>query len=211
MIEVLFQKKNQLYFVCDRNYEFYQLYVLNQEQYLQQVRLGYSKLRYKNAMDFQIVSVYDGEMVQDNFINEDGYEKLHLCPTYLVFDCLFVGGQNLMALEFRDRLLKAHEYIVRNHTIYRLKLEKDTEGLKKWHKMIQQNKFIWLYMKDMFEIWHTKDLFNMIEYKDPVKDQEFLVHENDGLIFTVNQCPYYPGTCEEIVKWKPLHMNSIDF
>ena len=63
----------------------------------------------------------------------------------------------------------------------------------------------------MFEIWHVKDLFNMIEYKDPVKDEEFLVHENDGMIFTVNRCPYYPGTCEEIVKWKPLHMNTIDF
>jgi mRNA guanylyltransferase len=38
-----------------------------------------------------------------------------------------------------------------------------------------------------------------------------LVHENDGLIFTVDKCPYYPGTCKEIIKWKPPHMNTIDF
>ena len=35
--------------------------------------------------------------------------------------------------------------------------------------------------------------------------------KNDGLIFTVDACPYYPGTCNEIIKWKPPHMNSIDF
>jgi hypothetical protein len=38
-----------------------------------------------------------------------------------------------------------------------------------------------------------------------------LMHENDGLIFTVDDCPYYPGTCEQIWKWKPIEQNSIDF
>lgn len=38
-----------------------------------------------------------------------------------------------------------------------------------------------------------------------------LMHENDGLIFTVDECPYYPGTCEQIWKWKPIEQNSIDF
>jgi len=38
-----------------------------------------------------------------------------------------------------------------------------------------------------------------------------LDHGNDGIIFTMNCCPYYPGTCGEIVKWKPASMNSVDF
>jgi hypothetical protein len=42
-------------------------------------------------------------------------------------------------------------------------------------------------------------------------NNHILVHENDGLIFTVDECPYYPGTCQEIVKWKPPNMNTIDF
>lgn len=63
-----------------------------------------------------------------------------------------------------------------------------------------------LYMKDVFEVWQTPDLFKLI---DPEKG--LLMHENDGLIFTVDACPYYPGTCNEIIKWKPPHMNSIDF
>ena len=61
-------------------------------------------------------------------------------------------------------------------------------------------------MKDMFEVWQTPYLFKLIDH-----DSGILLHENDGLIFTVDQCPYYPGTCEEIMKWKPPHMNTVDF
>ena len=61
-----------------------------------------------------------------------------------------------------------------------------------------------LYIKDVFEVWQTDSLFKLI-------DQGKLLHENDGLVFTVNDCPYYAGTCQEIVKWKPSHMNTIDF
>ena len=38
-----------------------------------------------------------------------------------------------------------------------------------------------------------------------------LQHENDGLIFTPNNMTYRPGTTYEILKWKPKHLNSIDF
>lgn len=61
-------------------------------------------------------------------------------------------------------------------------------------------------MKDIFEVWECGSIFNLI---DPSKD--LLMHENDGLIFTIDACPYYPGTCNEIIKWKPPHMNTIDF
>jgi len=37
------------------------------------------------------------------------------------------------------------------------------------------------------------------------------MHENDGLIFTIDKCPYYPDTCHDVIKWKPPHMNSVDF
>jgi len=60
-------------------------------------------------------------------------------------------------------------------------------------------------MKEMFNIWDAKFLLsNLI-------DANKLEHQNDGLIFTVDDCPYYPGTCDEILKWKPVELNSIDF
>jgi len=58
-------------------------------------------------------------------------------------------------------------------------------------------------MKDMFNVQDAEAIFNKIHPK--------LKHENDGLIFTLNACPYYPGTCEEILKWKPKDLNTVDF
>ena len=60
-----------------------------------------------------------------------------------------------------------------------------------------------IYMKEMFHVWDAKVIFDSILNK--------LQHENDGLIFTVKDSPYYPGSCEHIFKWKPKHLNSIDF
>lgn len=61
-------------------------------------------------------------------------------------------------------------------------------------------------MKDVFDVWETPKLLQLIEEKSGV-----LMHENDGLIFTVDKCPYYPDVAPDIVKWKPPHMNTIDF
>jgi len=60
-------------------------------------------------------------------------------------------------------------------------------------------------MKEMFHVWDAKELMPKLV------EQRKLMHENDGLIFTVDECPYYPGTCEQIWKWKPVDQNSIDF
>lgn len=61
-----------------------------------------------------------------------------------------------------------------------------------------------VFAKDMFEVWHTKSILDLIA-------SGHLKHENDGIIFTVDKCPYYPGTCDEIAKWKPPELNTIDF
>lgn len=36
-------------------------------------------------------------------------------------------------------------------------------------------------------------------------------HKNDGLIFTQITPAYQPGTNKTIIKWKPPHMNTVDF
>jgi hypothetical protein len=38
-----------------------------------------------------------------------------------------------------------------------------------------------------------------------------LEHPNDGLIFTDVELKYECGECQGILKWKPLHQNSVDF
>ena len=48
-------------------------------------------------------------------------------PSFLVFDCLVADGKNVMHLNFRDRLKEAENYILNNHTVYRLFIEQDNE------------------------------------------------------------------------------------
>ena len=57
----------------------------------------------------------------------------------------------------------------------------------------------------MFNIWDAHELFPKLLQANKLE------HDNDGLIFTVDDCPYYPGTCDQILKWKPIELNSIDF
>ena len=127
-------------------------------------------------------------------------------PSFLVFDCLVSNGQNVMHLNFRDRLKAAEGYILNNHTVYRLYMEQDNEIQKTLPPAAQRPPCAMLYMKDVFEVWQVPNLFDLIH-----PNKGLLMHENDGLIFTVDACPYYPGTCPEIIKWKPAHLNSIDF
>ena len=51
----------------------------------------------------------------------------------------------------------------------------------------QNQPVIDIFMKDMFHVQDVQGIFESIMSK--------LQHENDGLIFTMNACPYYPGTC----------------
>lgn len=88
--------------------------------------------------------------------------------------------------------------------MYRLHLEKNNLPNEQQWKTIQHHPFLQVFSKDMFEVWHTSAILKLIESGS-------LRHENDGIIFTVDACPYYPGTCDEIVKWKPPELNTIDF
>eukprot|EP00866_Antonospora_locustae_P000957 jgi/Antlo1/957/1062 len=38
-----------------------------------------------------------------------------------------------------------------------------------------------------------------------------LKHDSDGLIFTPTTSPYRSGTAPKLLKWKPPHLNSVDF
>jgi len=161
--------------------------------------------------NIEILNIYDGELVQDDELvgQQDGKNvfRRKVKPTFLVFDCLVVqeGGRpkNLMYLNFRNRLKAAEKYINYNHTSIRLYQQENKDKLD-ISKYNPKDPWIEIYMKDMFEVWEVSSLFKLIH-------SNYLMHENDGLIFTIDCVPYYPGTCEQIVKWKPPHMNTIDF
>ena len=40
----------------------------------------------------------------------------------------------------------------------------------------------------------------LFQFDDPLRK---LAHGNDGIIFTQISAPYHPGTCRQLLKWKP--------
>jgi hypothetical protein len=90
------------------------------------------------------------------------------------------------------------------HTAYRVYQEKNPDP--RVGELRHKFPLINVFMKDVFEVWQAPYLFKVIDHEKGI-----LLHENDGLIFTIDKCPYYPRSCPEIMKWKPAHMNTVDF
>jgi hypothetical protein len=74
-------------------------------------------------------------------------------------------------------------------------------------------------VKDYYEKKNVRELFNHIK-KDPKGDYVYVNHSrrdgvmcnlNDGVIFTPCKMPYVVKNCSALLKWKPPHLNSIDF
>jgi mRNA guanylyltransferase len=147
-----------------------------------------------------IRNLFDGELLYDN--NWRSTKKT--TPIFLVFDAIVVQGRNLIAETFRKRLQPADEYLKLRFTAARID---PTRAVPQNAAKIPE---IDIYMKEMFEVWDTPFILNNIMAKNSEGNNK-LEHENDGLIFTTENCPYYPGTCEKILKWKPIELNSIDF
>ena len=84
------------------------------------------------------------------------------------------------------------------------KLEKNIKSIIPCTELTYKdnNKSIFLYMKDYFDFTQLKKLNNFIK---------LLPHHNDGIIINVDDYPYYSGQSCEIFKWKPIEMNTIDF
>ncbi|CAI2367689.1 unnamed protein product [Moneuplotes crassus] len=150
------------------------------------------------------IHVFDGELIQD---------KGGDLPIYLIFDALMVNCKNIMILTFENRLkivnskvikrLRLKEYFeLKEEPADDYKTSEDEEGNVKSQKKLPSTTVL-VNLKDFYLDVHTKVLWEKIIPK--------LDHANDGIIYTMNECPYYPGTCQQIIKWKPALLNSVDF
>ena len=155
----------------------------------------------------EILHVFDGELVKDR--TEDTLK-------FLIFDALVVDGINVMLYSFENRLrtvftkiikkLRVKEYLeLHRDPIDKIDDENDlaNDSFDVLDDYPSSNNAIKVYLKDFFLDINTEFLYTNIKNN--------LDHDNDGIIYTMNDCPYYPGTCQEIIKWKPQDMNSVDF
>ncbi|KAI5186860.1 mRNA guanylyltransferase [Nematocida homosporus] len=110
--------------------------------------------------------------------------------TFMIFDMIIYNGKSIANQNLLLRLNAANRYLYDSHN---------------WHKMtnIPEDKRFTMQLKRMHKSYGLAEVYRKIIPQ--------LTHENDGLIFTCVNHAYVPGACRAYLKWKPAHLNSVDF
>lgn len=115
-------------------------------------------------------------------------------PRYLAYDIVKFEGQDVGKMPFYPTRLHCLE----NEIIKPRYMAMENGLINKVSEPFSVRK------KDFWEISQAASLLGE-------KFAKTLSHEPDGLIFQPSKEPYCPGRCDEVLKWKPLNMNSVDF
>ncbi|KAI5192441.1 mRNA guanylyltransferase [Nematocida sp. AWRm77] len=109
---------------------------------------------------------------------------------FLIFDMAIYNGKNIAQETLHARLNAASRFLYDNRQWQKAQGGKSTAPLE-------------LTIKAMHKSYGLGEVYRKIIPE--------LSHENDGLVFTCVNHPYQVGTCRAYLKWKPPHLNSIDF
>lgn len=127
-------------------------------------------------------TLLDGEMVTD-VINGQSI------PKYLIYDVISLNG-NIVGNDNFDKRCGLIKCVI----------------IKARHLAKQEN----LIMSEGEPFKVSEKGFFFLHHTKKTLDLE-VPHEKDGLIFQPLNSPYTGGTCNNILKWKPPHLNSVDF
>ncbi|XP_055842507.1 mRNA-capping enzyme [Episyrphus balteatus] len=140
----------------------------------------------ENLMEGVYDTLLDGEMVIDKVQGQN-------IPRYLVYDVVQFQGNPVGKMSFKNRL----KYI--KSELIDPRYEAFSKGIV--------NRLLESFSVRNKEFW---DITKAASLLDP-KFTRCLPHEPDGLIFQPVDEPYTAGVCKDILKWKPLSLNSVDF
>jgi len=140
----------------------------------------------KNLEEHLCNTLVDGEMVLDKVNNET-------IPRYLIYDIIKFRGEDVGKMDFRIRLNCIKDELIGPRTAAMEKglIDRAREPFGVRFKMF----------------WFLEDTEKILTGKFA---QE-LIHEPDGTIFQPVKEPYLAGRCDSVLKWKPPHLNTIDF
>lgn len=139
-------------------------------------------------------TVLDGELTLNQATGE--YD-------YLVYDCVVIHGDFSVAQwDYRRRLNAATVWVAQP----RLYIPAATGTLR-------------IRVKDYYEKVHIRDLFAHIVkdsdgeyvYSNHDRADGVIANHNDGVILAPVRMPYPIKACSALLKWKPPHLNSVDF
>ncbi|XP_030752482.1 mRNA-capping enzyme [Sitophilus oryzae] len=132
-------------------------------------------------------TLLEGEMVIDKVDGKD-------IPRYLAYDIIKFEDQDVGKYPFyptRLQILESDIIKPRYIAMEQLIINKTLEPFS-------------VRKKDFWPISQAASLLGE-------KFAKSLSHEPDGLIFQPSDEPYVAGRCDNVLKWKPLDLNSIDF
>lgn len=115
-------------------------------------------------------------------------------PRYLAYDVMMYDGKDVShAPFFPERYAIIERKIIggRTNAFRHGKLRRESEPFS-------------VRLKQFWEVTQTSSLLGE-------KFAKQLGHEPDGLVFQPEKEPYTPGATPDVLKWKPISMNSVDF
>lgn len=166
-----------------------QIYMVDRDNAVFQVG-GLEFIHRKNLENHLTNTILDGEMILDTV---DGKSV----PRYLIYDIILFASQPVGDCDFLTRLTCIKKEIIgpRHEKMRRGMLERSREPFS-------------VRVKEFWDITQAKELIDGQFSKQ-------ISHEVDGLIFQPASAhpidAYRPGRNDDILKWKPSTLNSVDF
>eukprot|EP00928_Gymnodinium_smaydae_P071890 TRINITY_DN55365_c0_g1_i1.p1 TRINITY_DN55365_c0_g1~~TRINITY_DN55365_c0_g1_i1.p1 ORF type:complete len:429 (+),score=59.17 TRINITY_DN55365_c0_g1_i1:41-1327(+) len=134
-------------------------------------------------------TLLDGELVMDRIPSKVEGQPAQLRLRYLAYDSISFCGEDVTHRTLLYRLRRTlHDVVLPKEQLVALS-PRHSESVE-------------LCLKDFFEIWQMRQVIELAEQ---------LPHRSDGLVFTPVCVPYRVGTCPSLLKWKPSHLNTVDF
>jgi hypothetical protein len=156
-----------------------------------------------NRNEWDIEHFIDGELILDKissetvssmdiqknlvYIDDELYEV-----NFIAFDAVVLSGRKIGHLMFKSRLKELSEFI--KSIEHKASLSDYT---------VEEGFQIGFVMKEYYTLDKIGILYSSL--------CENLRHQNDGIIINLDDYPYYSGSANEVYKWKPANLNTVDF
>ncbi|KAJ6227268.1 mRNA-capping enzyme [Anaeramoeba flamelloides] len=126
----------------------------------------------------------------DNNTNSDFYgieNETKVRYAFLVYDLMYFQEKSYLQRKLNDRLGAAYHLIgLRKQNLSQDEIDAEPFEVR---------------FKNMYDLKYTRWMLKEHSVK----------HETDGIIFTPINEPYIPSDMRPILKWKPPHLNTVDF
>ncbi|CDJ37835.1 mRNA capping enzyme, putative [Eimeria tenella] len=158
--------------------------------------------RAADSSEAQEETLLDGELVLDQLEGAAVWR-------FLVYDCISIdGNETIQKLNLLKRLHAVRKQVIEPLLLLQLQQQQQQQTAAAAAAAVGDSLPLCskppmeIYLKDFFEIFDLNSI-RCLSLRLP--------HPSDGIIFTPVAPPYITGTSPLLLKWKPPHLNTVDF